>query len=315
MNHIILFFRFLKNHFGKIILTALFCALFVVLLFPFGDLSDYISSEVSARTNNQVYLQFDELHLNPFSPSLTMENVLIETPQIDGLKVKQLTAAPSIMALISQTIGGKITAEGIWSGDAYVKVSSLSGKSQIEAALSKISLNDLRTALKLPLPISGQLNLNTSAAVDLSFAEQPDGELTAQIQKFELAAANIMLADLGNLSVPEIKFSNVDLKSKFQAGKLIIENLKLGSASDDLSGSIKGDVSFVIRNLNGQILPFMSGYNLSIDLTAKPAFKDRASFFLSFIDQYQSADANGTRYRFKLVSLNPNLPPQFSPIQ
>jgi type II secretion system protein N len=322
MNYLIRFFRFIKINIGKIILTLLFFIVFTVFLFPLGDLSDFISSKVSTLTGNQVYLQFDQLHINPFSTSINMENVLIETKTIENLTIKNLNAAPSILALISKKPGGQLTAMGVLSGNALIKVNPASSKdktdqqkSSVEFNLEKISLKDLRQTLNLSLPISGSLNVNAQALVDLAFAEQPDGDVSATIQKFELSGGNINLQDMGSLNLPEIKFSSVDLKSKFQAGKFVIDHMRLGLPADDLSGTIKGDLNLVIRNINGQMLPVVNGYNLSVDLIAKQSFKDRASFFLSFIDRFQSVDSTGTRYKFKLVSLSPGSPPQMTPLQ
>lgn len=322
MNYLIRFFRFIKNNFGKIFLTLLFFIVFIVMLFPLGDLSDFISSKVSTLTGNQVYLQFDKLHINPLSTSIGMENVLLETKTIENLTITNLTAKPSVLALISKKPGGQLTAEGVLSGNATIKVSPSAvkdkadnPKSNVEISLEKISLKDLRRTLSLSLPISGTMNMNAQALVDLAFTEQPDGDLTATIQKFELAGGNINLQDMGSLNLPEIKFSSVDLKSKFQAGKLTIDNMRLGTAADDLSGTLKGDLNLVIQNINGQMFPVVNGYNLSVDLIAKPSFKDRASFFLSFIDRFQVADPAGTRYKFKLVSMSPGAPPQMTPLQ
>jgi type II secretion system protein N len=317
MNYLIHFFRFIKSNFGKILLTILFFVVFTISLFPLGDLSEFVSSRVSALTGNQVYIQFDKLHLNPLSPSIGMENILLETHSLENLTIGNLTAAPSILALISKKPGGQLTAENVLSGNAMIKVnpSTVKDKSNVDISLEKISLKDLRRTMNLSLPISGQLNLNAQALVDLAFAEQPDGDLTATIQKFELAGGSINLPDLGSLTLPEVKFTSVDLKSKFQAGKFVIDNMRLGTAADDLSGTITGDMTLMIQNINGQMSPVVNGYTLSIDLLAKQSFKDRASFFLSFIDRFQTVDASGTRYKFKLVSVSPGAPPQMTPLQ
>ncbi len=321
MNYIIHFFRFLKNNFGKILLTALFFVVFVFMLFPFGDLSDFVSSKVSTLTGNQIYLQFDKLNINPFSTSIALDNVLLETKQIENLTIKNLTAIPSVLALISKKPGGQIIAEGILSGRAAVKVSPHAGdkteapKSNLDLSLEKISLKDLRHTLNLNFPLSGQLNLNAQAVVDPTFIEQPEGEMNASIQKFEITSGTINLPDLGSLNLPEIKFTSIDLKTKFQAGKLVIESGKIGSPGDELVGTVKGDLNLVVQNINGQIFPVINGYNISIDLVAKSNFVERAGFFLSFIDRFQSADPGGTRYKFKLVSTSAGMPPQMSPLQ
>ena len=316
MNQIILFFRFIKNNIGKISLTALIAVIMVVLLFPFGDLNDFISSKVLEATQNQIYLQFDELKLNPIAVSANMENVVVETPSISNITIKNLSASPSVKALIARQPGGHVIAEGIWGGDLDLKLSpNGSGKSDVALSAEKLSLKSITQAFNIGLPLAGSLKANIQASVDLSFAEQPDGEITAQIQKFEMSSGPVNIPEMGSLNVPEVKFSVVDMKSKLQAGKLILENVKLGGAADDLSGTIKGDMAITFRNMNGQIVPMIGAYNISIDLVAKPAFKDRASFFLNFIDRFQSADASGTRYKLKLSSSGPGMPPQMLPLQ
>lgn len=316
MNQIILFFRFIKNNIGKISFTALIAVIMVVLLFPFGDLNDFISSKVLEATQNQIYLQFDELKLNPIAVSANMENVVVETPSISNITIKNLSASPSVKALIARQPGGHVIAEGIWGGDLDLKLSpNGSGKSDVAFSAEKLSLKSITQAFNIGLPLAGSLKANIQASVDLSFAEQPDGEITAQIQKFEMSSGPVNIPEMGSLNVPEVKFSVVDVKSKLQAGKLILENVKLGGAADDLSGTIKGDMAITFRNMNGQIVPMIGAYNISIDLVAKPAFKDRASFFLNFIDRFQSADASGTRYKLKLSSSGPGMPPQMLPLQ
>ncbi len=321
MNYLIRFFRLIKNHFGKILSVILFTFLFGLLLFPFSDLSDFISSQVLKLTNNQIYLQFNKLHLNPFTATVELDDVSLEMPEIDHLNIKKLMATPSIMALISKKPGGEITANGIMSGQLSIKLSPVSGdksenqKSKIEAKLDQISLKELKQSLNLSFPISGVLSLNSTSQVDLSFTEQPDGDLSFQVQKFEMNSTMINLPDLGALNLPEIKFSSIQGKSKFQNGKYTIESLKLGTTTDDFSGTISGDLNMLIQNQNGKMTPVVSGYNLKINLLAKPTFKDRAGFFLNFISQFQKEEAEGTRYKFSLISENPQLPPRMTALQ
>lgn len=321
MNYVILFFRFLKNHIGKIIFTLVAAAVLIVFLFPFSDLNDFISSQVLKATQNQVYLQFDDLRLNPLGPSVHLTDVKVETPTIDNLSIKNLSGSPSLSALIARKPGGHILAEGVLGGDLDLKLSPDKNskpevpKSEISMTTQKISLKELSRVMNLSLPLSGNINATLHANIDLAFTEQPEGELSAQIQKFEMLSATVNLPDLGALNVPEIKLSQVELKSKFQNGKYTIENAKLGTASDDLNGTLKGDLDLSFRNMNGQIVPVIGTYNLSIDLVAKPAFKERALFFLNFIERFQSNDPAGTRYRFRLSSQTPGMPPQMLPLQ
>ena len=85
MNGIVIFFRFLLGNIKKIFLIVLLTIVFLFLLFPLSDLNDWASSQVSKLTQNKVYLQFDQLHLNPFTVTLGLDQVTIDTPQISGL--------------------------------------------------------------------------------------------------------------------------------------------------------------------------------------------------------------------------------------
>ncbi len=51
---------------GKIFVMILSALVFVFLLFPFDDLSDLISSQVSKLSNNSVYVQFERLKMSLF---------------------------------------------------------------------------------------------------------------------------------------------------------------------------------------------------------------------------------------------------------
>ncbi len=331
MNQIIFAVRFLLAHKWKISLVFILTSVFLFVLFPLGDLNDFISSKISQATSNKVFLQFEEMHLNPLTTTLSLDKVLFETEQIENLTIENLSAQPSLMALFSQKIGGHLTAEGLLGGQLDLKVTPTAspksteksetpvgqsplGKSDIELTLEKISLKEIKKLMSSSLPISGTADANVSMTIDPAFTDQPEGDLQFKIQKFELQSTSVILPDLGSINLPEIKFSSVDLKGKLQAGKFQIETGKLGSPTDDFYGNIKGDIGISIQNLNGQIRPLVNSYNLSIDLQAKAGFVERASFFLNFIDQYKKAEPGTTHYKFKLLSTAPGMPPQFSPL-
>lgn len=335
MNQIIIAVRFLLSHKWKISLVFILTSVFLFVLFPLGDLNDFISSKISQATNNKVFLQFDEMHLNPLTTTLSLDKVLLETEQIENLTIENLSATPSLMALASQKIGGHVTADGFLGGRLDLKVSpsaagkssekstdksdpnagqSPLGKSDVDLIVEKISLKEVKKLMSSSLPISGTVDVSANLTIDPAFSEQPEGDLQLKIQKFELQNTSVQLPDLGSINLPEIKFSSVELKGKMQGGKFLIETGKLGSPSDDFYGNIKGDIGITIQNMNGQMRPLVNSYNLSIDLQAKPRFADRASFFLNFIDQYKKVETGVNHYKFKLLSTAPGMPPQFSPL-
>ncbi len=318
MNLIIKTIRFLLAHKWKIVSTVLLTVVFLFALFPFKDLNDFISTQVSKITNKAVYFQFDDLSLNPITASVNLENAIVETAALDGLTMDQVSIKPSILALIKKQPGGHLHIDGLLGGNLDVsiapgeKLESGLFKSVVDLSADQLSLKKIHETFKLSIPITGALNMNTKLTADLTFAEQPDGEINFTISNFELPSTNVLLGEMGNLNLPEIKMKKIDIKGRLNNGKMVIENAQLGQPSDDFFGNVKGDIGLRFVNNGGQITPVLGDYNLSIDLSAKPAFKERAGFFLNFIDTYKKEDIGVTRYRFKLQAAGLGLPPQFS---
>ncbi|MBC7419500.1 MAG: type II secretion system protein GspN [Bdellovibrio sp.] len=322
MNGIVRFFRFLLKHKWKILLTCTLTVWFLVLLFPFNDLNDTVSAQVSRLTNNRVFIQFDKLSLNPFSTSLTLNKVFVETPQISTLTADSISVSPSLSALISQKPGGTLKAEGFLKGDVEIHLKpvpkSESGieKSKIDFAGKNINLKDLREMAGLSLPIKGKLQINSQAIADLTFAEQPEVDLSMIIQNFELPPSSIALNDLGRMNLPEIKLGMIELKGKLASGKFIIETGKIGTAKDEFFGDIKGDLGMTFQNMNGQVIPIFGAYNISLDMKATRGFKERAKFFLGFLDGYKSElPGGGATYKFKIQAAAAGMTPQFTPLR
>lgn len=320
MNSIVILFRFIFSNKWKIVLTFSMTLIFFVLLFPLSDLNDLISSQVSKLTGNSVFLQFEKMHLNPLSTSISLEKIYVETPQISSLTSETLDLSPSISALLAKKPGGKIVAKGFLKGELEISMhpSSSSGnadKSKIEVIANNISLKEARQVANLNLPIKGELSLTSQAIADLTMTEQPELDLNITIIKFELASTSIPLQDFGQIALPEIKLSKVELKGRLSNGKFTIENGKLGTNKDELYGEIKGDLSLSFQNIGGQIAPIIGSYNLSLDIKALPSFKEKAKLFLSFLDGYKIDSGSVSNYKFKIFASQMGMPPQFTPLR
>lgn len=320
MDAIIKTFRYIWSQKLKILFTILFTLAFVFMLFPFKDLNDFVSGQVSHLTQNAVYLQFEDMRINPITASISLDGVLVETSSIDGLNVNSISASPSLAALFKRQPGGKLAAEGLFGGNAHLKLTPLetleSGalKANVELTTESISLKEVRDKMKISIPLSGSVNINANVTADMSFKEQPDGDVAVVIDNFEMPTTSINSPNFGMVSLPEIKFKQVDVKGKLTNGKLVIENAKLGNASDELSGTLKGDIAISIQNIGGQAHPKMGAYNFNLDLVAKPSFVQKAGFFLNFIDQFKTDEKGASRYRLKLQAADTDMPPSMLPL-
>lgn len=331
MNLIVLFFRFIKNNLSRLLLIILFTIVFVVLLFPFGDLNDLVSSKVSQLTQNSIYLQFEDLNLNPITGSVSLEKISLETPTTDSITADEVTLTPSLVAAVKQDIGGSLTAAGFMKGEISIDISpttSESGvkKSQVELSASGISLNEVRQAARLNLPLKGSLNLSSQGTIDLnpfvrpnpedtSPYEQPDFEINVTVAKFELPSTTVSTGMMGALNVPEVKFDKVELKGKLNNGKFLIESGKLGSPSNDVYGDIKGEIGLNLIKNGGRIIPQFGAYNFTIDLKTKPDFQQKAGLFLSFLESSKTMAGTTANYRFRLQGEMLGGPFQMTPIR
>lgn len=300
---------------GKIFVMVLSALAFVFILFPFDDLSDLISSQVSKLSNNSVYLQFDKLKMSLFpQPGVQMNHVYIESLRTPALSAQELVITPSISGLIAQKPYGQVSAKGLLKGDVDIQVGKGSKtengleRHRVEVTAKKVSLHDIRELANLPVLLKGQLNLQTTALADLSFQEQPDVELDLSISKFELPPSNVN-TPMGPLTLPDLKLTTLELKGRLSAGRFIIETGTIGKPGDDLYGSIKGDIALTINNRGGSFAPQVGAYNFEVDLRTKKSFQDRAALFLTFIDGYKTPTSEGGQYKFKLTATNPMMPP------
>lgn len=307
--------KIIKEGKGKIFIMLFASLVSLFLLFPFDDLSDLISSQVSKLTNNSVYLQFEKLRLSLIpQPGLEMTQVYVESPQTPAISVNELEIAPSISGLIQQKPYGSISAKGLLKGNVSIqlkkgtKTENGIERQRIEVSAKEISLSDLRAMANLPVLLKGQINLETVAQADLTFQEQPDVDLDLIVNKFELPPSNVN-TPMGPLTLPDLKLSTVELKGRLAAGRFIIETGTIGKPGDELFGTIKGNIALNIINRGGTFGHQIGAYNFEIDLKAKKPFQERAALFLSFIDGYKTPTSEGAQYKFKVSATNPMMPP------
>jgi type II secretion system protein N len=304
---------------------------FFVLFFPLNDLGDLITTQVSNMSRNQVYFQFDGLKLSVLPPGLNMSNVFIETSQLSALKAKEVTVLPSISGMIKGRPYGHINAEGFLKGGLSLNVSAGSkGEKSAESAVielsaKKLSIKEVRTLLNLPFFMQGEINAESKAtlfftikqepekAPIFSIEDQPDMEMNITVSKFELPPTSVSLGGMGDITLPELKLKQVDLKGKLSNGVFTIEKGELGQVGDDLQMTLKGTMNVSLQpSFDGRIIPQLGAYNLDIDLKTQKSFQDKAGLFLSFIQSHQKAPG---QYKFKVASPMWGAPPQITTLR
>ncbi len=316
MKHISNAFRWLKSNKSIIVVFFGSILLWTALIFPFGDLSDLLSSKVAELTQNQLFLQFSNLQVSLWPFGLKFSDVSVDSPMIGPVEAKELTLSPAIGSLFTKTPGGSVLANGIFRGDIDISMKPGSkseagvDRQKIEIHATHLNLQDLHDVVQLPLSVKGQLNIEGTVLTDLALAEQPEAELVIQADKFELPSQTINTA-MGPINVPDLKMSSVEIKGHMNAGKIVIDDGKFGRDGDEIKGSIKGDLMLSLHNQGG-LQTQVGAYNFDIDLTVKSNLEDRLSLFLVAVSQFKTPAGDSSRYRFKLNGQNSYTPPSMS---
>jgi type II secretion system protein N len=305
---------------GWLFLSFLISILFFAfILFPTRELNDLITAKVSQLTNKSVYLE-----LTDFSPRLIPLGLRVEGLRIDGyglkdFHVKSLKLEPSMMGMIAQKPYGSLELSGLFGGDAEIdlskgKITDNGGERfQVNLAGKDLSLGAMMENLKIQIPLTGKLTVDTKALIDPTFTEQPDADLAIKIDLLSLASTQVNTM-MGPLPLPEVKLKNIELVGRLAAGKFIVEKGLIGKPGDELVGNIKGDVNVQLRMENGRLFPVLGAYQLSVDLNTNKSFMEKAKLFLVMIDNYKQETPVGASYKFKISATQFGVPPQFTGI-
>jgi type II secretion system protein N len=315
MDNVKMILRAVLEHKFKFVLSAISAIVFSLLLFPYDDLSDLVTAQISKATNNQIYLQFDRLSVGLMDFGLHLKNVYLETSTMPPISAQDVTLSPSLTGIILKKPAGSISAQGLFKGDIEIKLSPGSKsdtgvqRHKISVVAQKMSLQELKEVLNLPINLKGKVDLSTTALADLALQEQPDMDLNLHVDHFEIPGGNINTM-MGPLNLPELKLTSLDLKGRLSAGRFQIEDAQIGREGDDLKGIVKGGIVLQLKvGPIGGVLPQMGSYDFNFDFTVKRSLQDRAALFLSFLDQYKTQTADGARFAFSVSAANPFMPP------
>jgi type II secretion system protein N len=305
----------------RFLLTLLATLVFLFLLFPFGDLSDLVTGQVSKLTQNQVFVQFQDMRISFFPETgLALDQLHLEAASLPPIKAEELVFTPSISSLIFQKPAGAIAAKGILKGEIEASLSpgkkSDNGveRQQVTIRAQRINLAELKNLANLPIPMNGTADLNADSQVDLTFQEQPEVEIALKIDKLQIPSFTAQ-TPIGPWPLPELSVSTVELKGRLSAGRFIIETGTVGGASDDLSGTIKGNFGFSILPQGERFIPMMGAYQIDLDLKIRRKLHDQLKTALGMLDQYQTPIEDGAALRIRLSGADTINPPSMSQLR
>lgn len=296
---------------------------FVFLLFPFDDLTDLASSQIAAATQNRVFTQFEGLDVSLF-PTISAEATKAHI-EIAGvplpIKAEFVRVWPSVFAAIRQRAEGHLRMEGFYNGNIDIRlrdggVSDRGSQRQnVVFDTEGIQIGSLIEAAKLSLPldIKGLLTLKSSGVIDMGFTEEPQFDADIGLASFQSLPFSLDMQGMG-LSVPGLKLSEVSIKAKLNAGRLELEQVRLGKAGDDLQMTVKG--TMVLQMTQGQQRPHIGQYSFDIDLTPSASFlRGGGADFLTILGSLMGRMSdNPGRMRFNVSGNGPHEQARFRPL-
>ncbi len=303
--------RYLFKQQKKAILLALFATvMFVIVFFPYDDLSDLITELIAEKSQNQVFVQFDELGVGFLPPSIKMSNVEVDAQVLPAtLKAGTMRLAPSIAGFLAFSPGFSATIEDVMKGDlslsyrAGKKVNENVQLQKIDLGLEKIDLKSLANFMSLPVNLGGVISAQFEAQIDPNFVEQPDGEVQIRINKFHLAEGTVPTA-MGPILLPTMDLSNVSLRGQMRGAELMIDDGTIGGTGEVLNGRFKGKVGLRLIKQGTQVVPVWGAYEIKIDLSLDRTAEKSFGAFLSLYDRYKSLTGTGSRYALLLKAPN-----------
>lgn len=319
MERVLKVLKFLANNKKNFILWLSFSIVIFAFMFPFDDLGEFVSSQVSKLTNNSITLRFEKLKMSLLPhPGFQFHQVYIENAGFPAISAQDLVITPSISGLIRKLPYGIVSTTGLFKGDLRLSLGSgsntESGTSRHKLNLNgkNLSLQNIRDLMNLPVNLRGLVDLDIKdLQADVNFVEQPDGEIVILIKNFELPTTNLP-TQIGTLTLPEIKLSKVELHGRLVGGKLTITSGEIGQESDEIYGSLKLNMGLSFSMIGSFPSPQAGAYNVELDLIVKKSFQEKAGLFLSFLDSYKRTAANGNQYRLRVSANAPGAVPSLT---
>jgi len=313
------FFDIFRFHKFKIFFVLLAAAVCGVLFFPYDDLSEVVSAMVAKQTNNQVFLQFDKMGFQILPlPALQVENVVVESSFLPPLQAASLSLAPSISGFLSFRPGFNAGINEVWSGDIDVELKTGKKTEQgvatqnIHLEIDDIDLVRANESLDLPLKLQGTLSGESKINLDPSFANQPEGDVLVNIKELRFPSGTVP-TQMGPIALPGLSWSNIQMRGRLSGGKVTIERADLGSSTDLLNGTVRGDVEMRLEPRGaGQVGVAWGAYQLVVELNVN-AKVERELTYLALLSNYKSAISTGSKYKFRISGQRFGLPPSISP--
>lgn len=293
--------KYIKKYRKWIFLTILLTFVFLALRFPWDKAAQKIAEEVLKTLPLDVDPDNVKVLLFPpgmaFYKSTLREPAFLSFMEIDELRIypafsKLLALKPAIRVFIKQ--GNSALSATLW----------LKNKKSEDLKIKEVHLKGGSTDFELSLLNNPSHPLNVFGRVHFRFKfVSPRRNLRKAEGKASLTGSNIAIKDsfivtnLGNINLPDLKWSVVSLKAKFKEEELVVEKLQLGIEKDSLFVQLRGNMELKSRGNRFQLSYYDFQTQIEVNRNLKSGLINTLDIFLS---ETKTPIENGTRYQARI---------------
>jgi type II secretion system protein N len=280
-----------KSTVVKIGLTVLFFALlffFTLTKLPQARMTNLIQGYVQAALDPfGLYISDRGRDLSFWSGfRYQLTSPTLELADQTRIELDEITVAPNFLALLSGKAGAHMTMK---QGTSFIDFDGAGRGDKVNATIQleqvdigRFGLLSFAGNIKGSGTISGTVHLDGTLSDPSSLA----GEVKLKLKRIHLDEQTLM-----GFQLPAMNIADGTIEAVIEHGKVVMKNVQIGKAADDIQIAVTGDVS-LNRSVNASTL----------NLRAVLGFSDKIKQSLTLIDSIMSAakQADG-RYAYKLT--------------
>ncbi len=314
----------LRKNFYKLPLFILVVALFLILLFPYQDLTGWVTDQVNKSLKGQAHLNVEKLKITPIPPFYaSLTNTSIETPKSPAFLIKHIKVAPIWSKLLSLKLGAQIKLDDFYKGTVTARGFQLAKEGNAKTPPIELKINGdsidlkvLSSTLESPVPLNGQLGFDLSGIIDTLFKKPPELKINSDSPRLSIPPFSLPPTMMYGLALPSFDFKRFKLRADLKDENFKVKELFLGNPGDPLIVKLKGTMVLKLKRVGSTVKIIPGRYDMDFDLFASSKLLEDASFSLAFsgLKKYETQTLNGMRYLFSVSgdSLTSKRPPRMS---
>ena len=277
---------------------------FFLILFPYQEAVSYFINKLNSNTKNTIQLKYESFYINPLGPSIVFNKPEIITKALqNNFQVDQLKLRPSYKSLLQFKLGGILSLK--WPNSLMqITLSRKKTKNKsyhwlIHVKSPYFSPSDLRFLSPIFNNIKGTIDIDTKILLDPDFAMQPEGHWSINSGSFQVRALSYTFPGaFGHITLPTLKWAQINLQGKIKKGDIIISDFSLGNQKDPFQLKTRGIISidFLKQGMSKKIRSRLKSYHMGLDISVSKELAPSLSTLFILLKSIESETSQGWRY-------------------